>query len=84
MAPAARSDATLFATLYEKLNFDFVRDITPVAAFTRRAQVIVVNPSFPARTVPEFIAYAKENPAKINMASNGVGSRTHVPANCSR
>ena len=78
MAPSSAINATLFATLYEKLNFNVVRDIAPVATFTRQAQVMVVNPSFPARTVPEFIAYAKENPAKINMASNGIGTGQHV------
>ena len=56
----------------------FVRDIAPVATFTRQAQVMVVNPSFPAKTVPEFIAYAKANPAKINMASIGIGTGQHV------
>jgi tripartite-type tricarboxylate transporter receptor subunit TctC len=66
------------ATLYEKLNFDFVRDIVPVATITRQSQVMVVNPSFPAKTVPEFIAYAKANPGKINMASVGVGSGQHL------
>jgi tripartite-type tricarboxylate transporter receptor subunit TctC len=66
------------ATLYEKLNFDFIRDITPVASVYRVPQVMEVNPSFPAKTVPEFIAYAKANPGKINMASGGVGSPSHV------
>jgi tripartite-type tricarboxylate transporter receptor subunit TctC len=66
------------ATLYEKLNFNFVRDIAPVAGVFRGPYVIVVNPSVPAKTVPEFIAYAKANPGKINMASGGVGSAHHV------
>src|SRR5262245_15506292 len=66
------------ATLYDKLNFNFVRDIAPVATITRQAQVMVVHPSFPARTVPEFIAYAKANPGKINMASSGIGTGQHV------
>src|SRR5215813_9912015 len=66
------------ATLYDKLNFNFVRDIAPVATITRQAQVMVVNPSFPAKTVPEFIAYGKANPGKINMASSGVGTGQHV------
>jgi tripartite-type tricarboxylate transporter receptor subunit TctC len=66
------------ATLYEKLNFDFIRDIAPVASILRAPNVMVVNPSFPAKTVPEFIAYAKANPGKINMASAGVGSANHV------
>jgi len=66
------------ATLYEKLNFSFVRDIAPVATITRQSQVMVVNPSFPAKTVPEFIAYAKANPGKINMASAGTGTGQHL------
>jgi tripartite-type tricarboxylate transporter receptor subunit TctC len=66
------------ATLYEKLNFNFVRDIAPVAAITRNTSVMVVNPSSAAKTVPEFIAYAKANPSKINMATAGVGSPPHV------
>jgi tripartite-type tricarboxylate transporter receptor subunit TctC len=78
MAPSSVINATLFSSLYEKLNFNVVRDIVPVATFTRQAQVMVVNPSFPAQTVPEFIAYAKANPGKINMASNGIGSGQHV------
>ena len=65
--------STINVTLYEKLNFNFVRDIAPVATLTRQAQVMVVNPSFPAKTVPELIAYAKANPGKINMASGGTG-----------
>jgi len=66
------------ASLYEKLNFVFVRDIAPVAGVTRVANVMVVNPSVPARTVPEFIAYAKANPDRINMASGGTGSSNHM------
>ncbi len=66
------------ATLYQNLSFDFVRDIKPVASFSRGAFVMVVNPSFPAKTVPEFIAYAKANPGNINMASSGVGITTHI------
>jgi tripartite-type tricarboxylate transporter receptor subunit TctC len=66
------------ATLYDKLNFNFVRDIAPVAAITRNTSVMVVNPSSAAKTVPEFIAYAKANPGKINMATAGVGSPPHV------
>jgi len=66
------------ATLYEKLNFNFIRDISPVAALIRVPNVMVVHPSFPAKTVPEFIAYAKANPGKINMASGGNGTPPHV------
>jgi tripartite-type tricarboxylate transporter receptor subunit TctC len=66
------------ATLYEKLNFKFVRDIAPVATIMSQPLVMLVNPSVPARTVPEFIAYAKANPGKINMASPGSGSPSHV------
>jgi tripartite-type tricarboxylate transporter receptor subunit TctC len=66
------------ATLYEKLNFDFIRDIAPVAGIIRTPLVMAVNPSFPARTVPEFIAYAKANPGKINMASAGNGTAPHI------
>jgi tripartite-type tricarboxylate transporter receptor subunit TctC len=65
-------------TLYDKLNFNFIRDITPVASLTRGAYVMVINPTVPAKTVPEFIAYAKANPGKINMASAGIGSGTHM------
>ena len=64
------------ATLYEKLNFNFIRDIAPVASICRVPLVMEVNPSVPAKTVPEFIAYAKANPGKINMASAGNGSHT--------
>jgi tripartite-type tricarboxylate transporter receptor subunit TctC len=66
------------ATLYEKLNFNFIRDIAPVAGIIRFPNVIVVNPSVPAKTVPEFIAYAKANPGRLNMASSGNGSTIHV------
>ncbi len=66
------------ATLYEKLNFNFVHDITPVAGIIRVPQVILVNPSVPAKTVPEFISYAKANPGKVNMASAGNGSAPHM------
>ena len=66
------------ATLYDKLNFNFIRDIAPVAGITREPHVMVVNPSVPAKTVPEFIAYAKANPGKINMASAGNGTAPHV------
>jgi tripartite-type tricarboxylate transporter receptor subunit TctC len=66
------------ASLYDKLNFDFLRDIVPVAGIMRAPNVMEVNPSFPARTVPEFIAYARANPGKINFASSGNGTLTHV------
>jgi tripartite-type tricarboxylate transporter receptor subunit TctC len=65
-------------TLYDKLSFNFLRDIAPVAGITRESLVMVVHPSFPAKTVPEFIAYAKANPRKVTMASSGIGSSTHV------
>jgi tripartite-type tricarboxylate transporter receptor subunit TctC len=71
-------DSAINATLYDKLNFNFVRDIAPIAGVFRGAYVLVVNPSVPAKTVPEFIAYAKANPGKINMASVGIGSGTHI------
>src|SRR5262245_24843718 len=66
------------ATLYEKLNFNFTRDIAPIATISRYTFVMVVHPSMPTKTVPEFIAYAKANPGKINMASGGIGGATHV------
>jgi tripartite-type tricarboxylate transporter receptor subunit TctC len=65
-------------TLYDKLNFNFIRDIAPVASLTSDPLVMLVNPSVPVQSVPEFIAYAKANPAKINMASGGTGSAQHV------
>jgi len=66
------------ATLYQHLNFDFLRDMAPVAGVIRVPQVMIVNPKFPAQTVPEFIAYAKANPGKVNMGSGGIGSTLHV------
>jgi len=66
------------ATLYQNLKFDFIRDIAPVASSVKTYNVMIVNPAFPAKTVPEFIAYAKANPGKINMASAGAGSAPHV------
>jgi len=66
------------ATLYDKLNFNFLRDIAPVAPIVRFPNIMVVNPSIPSKTLPEFIAYAKTNPGKINMASPGSGSTPHV------
>jgi tripartite-type tricarboxylate transporter receptor subunit TctC len=72
------------ATLYEKLNFNFTRDIAPVAGIMRVPSVMVVNPSVPAKSVPEFIAYAKANPRKLSMASPGTGVGGHMRASCSR
>ena len=66
------------ATFYGNLNFNFMRDIAPVAGIMRVPSVMVVNPSVPAKTIPEFIAYAKANPGKINMASGGIGGPSHV------
>ncbi len=66
------------ATLYERLNFNFIRDTAPVASIASIPLVMEVNPSVPAKTVPEFIAYAKANPGKINMASSGIGTPLHV------
>ena len=66
------------ASLYDKLNFNFIRDIAPVAGIVRVSVVMVVHPSVPAKTFPEFIAYAKANPGKLNMASNGNGSAPHL------
>lgn len=66
------------ASLYTKLKFDFTKDIAPVAGITRDPDVVVVNPKFPVKTLPEFIAYAKANPGKINMASPGVGTSPHM------
>jgi tripartite-type tricarboxylate transporter receptor subunit TctC len=68
------------ATLYHNLSFDFIRDIAPVACISQTPAVLVVNPSLPAGTVPEFIAYAKANPGKINLASGGIGTLPHVAA----
>jgi tripartite-type tricarboxylate transporter receptor subunit TctC len=66
------------ATLYDKLNFNFIRDIAPVASIMRSFYVMEVNPSLPAKTVPEFIAYAKANPGKMNLASGGNGTGSHI------
>jgi len=66
------------ASLYDNLNFNFIRDIAPVASIYRSTALMEVNPTFPAKTVPEFIAYAKANPGKVNMASSGTGNLTHV------
>jgi tripartite-type tricarboxylate transporter receptor subunit TctC len=69
---------TVNMTLYDKLSFNFLRDIAPVAGIVRLPNVMVVDPSFPAKTVPEFIAYAKANPGKINMGSAGNGTSQHI------
>jgi tripartite-type tricarboxylate transporter receptor subunit TctC len=66
------------ASLYDGLKFNFLRDIAPVAAITREPLVMLIHPSVPAKSVPEFIAYAKANPGKIKMASTGIGSSPHV------
>jgi tripartite-type tricarboxylate transporter receptor subunit TctC len=68
------------ATLYEKLNFDFIRDVAPVAGIIGVPQVVLLNPSVPAKTIPEFIAYAKANPGKVNVGSAGNGSAPHMAA----
>jgi tripartite-type tricarboxylate transporter receptor subunit TctC len=69
---------TVNATLYDKLNFNFIRDMVPVASIARTPLVLDVNPSVPVKTVPEFIAYARANPGTLNMGSSGVGSPQHV------
>jgi tripartite-type tricarboxylate transporter receptor subunit TctC len=69
---------TVNATLYDKLDFDFIRDIAPVASISRDPNILVVNPTVPAKTIPEFIAYAKANPGKLNYASAGIGSSQHM------
>src|SRR5262249_3491376 len=66
------------ATIYDKLNYNFIRDIAPVAGVLRGPYVLVVHPSVPTKSVPEFIAYAKANPRKLNMASGGVGTGSHI------
>jgi tripartite-type tricarboxylate transporter receptor subunit TctC len=70
--------AAINATLYDKLNFNFIRDIAPIAAIVRVPQVLVVHSSVPAKTVPEFIAYTKANPGKVNVASAGTGTTPHM------
>jgi tripartite-type tricarboxylate transporter receptor subunit TctC len=74
----ANTAAFTNAALYDNLRFNFIRDIAPVASLSRGAFAMVVNPSFEAKTVPEFIAYAKANPGRINMASGGIGTANHV------
>ena len=72
------SSGAINATLYDKLNYNFIRDIAPVASISRGHLIMVVNPSVPARTIPEFIAHAKANPGKVNMATAGVGTLPQV------
>jgi tripartite-type tricarboxylate transporter receptor subunit TctC len=72
------ASSTINSTLFEKLNFDFARDIAPIATVVRQPFVMLVNPSVPANTVAEFIAYARANPGKVTMASPGIGSSNHV------
>src|SRR6516164_8226060 len=74
VAPSHMSNATL----YEKLNFNFIADIAPISSIVRMPYFMVVNPSVPTKTVPEFIAYAKANPGKLNMASSGNGTPPHL------
>ena len=74
----ASSANAINATLYEKLNFNFIRDISPIAGILRGPFVIAVNPTVPATTVPEFITYAKANPGKLSMASAGIGTGPHL------
>ena len=74
----AASPNAINASLYDKLSFNFIRDIAPVAAISREPNALVLNPSVPTRTVPEFIAYAKANPGRISMASAGNGSTSHL------
>jgi tripartite-type tricarboxylate transporter receptor subunit TctC len=72
------TNSAIGATLYDRLSYDFIRDITPIAGFIRVPNVLEVHPSVPAKTVPEFIAYAKANPGKLNMASAGSGTSIHM------
>ena len=77
-APLRTVSNAVNATLYEKLGFDLIHEMTPIASISRSPGVLVVNPSFPAKTIPEFIGYAKANPGKITMASAGPGSAPHL------
>jgi tripartite-type tricarboxylate transporter receptor subunit TctC len=70
--------AAINATIYDKLSFNVIRDLAPVASMVHQAQVVVVNPSLPAKTIPEFIAYNKANPRKVNLASSGTGTGNHL------
>jgi tripartite-type tricarboxylate transporter receptor subunit TctC len=71
-------NSAINAALYDKLNFNFVRDTAPIGSISREPYILVVNPSVPATTIPEFIAYAKANPGKLNMASAGSGTGPHM------
>src|SRR5712672_2308813 len=66
------------ATLYDKLNFNFIRDIAPIGSIARGPNVLVVHPSFPADTIPEFITHARANPGNVDFASAGIGSVSHM------
>jgi len=72
------SPDTINATLYDRLNFNFIRDIVPIASISRAPNVLVVHPSFPAKTIPEIITHAKANPGKVDFASAGIGSVSHM------
>jgi tripartite-type tricarboxylate transporter receptor subunit TctC len=74
----AATSSTINATLYEKLNYNFIRDIAPIAGIFHVPNVVVVNPSVQAKTIPELIAYAKANPGKVSMASSGAGAPPHL------
>jgi tripartite-type tricarboxylate transporter receptor subunit TctC len=76
----AVSTSTINATLYTNLNFNFVRDLVPIAGIGLTPFIVVVNPQFPAKSIPELIAYAKANPGVVNMATSGVGTGPHVAA----
>jgi len=72
------------ASLYSNLKFNFIRDIAPVAGIVRVPNLMLINLSVPVKTIPEFIAYGKANPGKVNMGSAGIGSTVNWQANCSR
>src|SRR5215470_5585040 len=74
----ATSTNAINATLYDNLKFNFIRDTMPVASIARTPLIMETHPSFPAKTVPDFITYAKANPGKINMATAGIGSSVHL------